>query len=602
MPLAMETSFAGLGGSPPPRLAVQLGSPGSPLAALPPSPPRRDAAALVGREGGRHVRIEALPMTPCLPTPHLTPNGRARATRAGAAAASAAAAGAWMGGSTEARLERQEALLVRQQQQIDVLREEFGVLQGCLAEVGALNPDRFLIRLHRHRFDRVRKAHPLLTISSFAEAIAGRELMLDVVWRAGGPPAVHALRAASRAVNHIVGEVSTVINARFSRGICVCGGFDGSQETNTAERFDPAVGNWELLPPMLERRSVLSSAVLGGRLYACGGFDGVKCLRSAERLDPAADCWEPLPPMSECRWLATATVLGGHMYLCGGYSGERCLASAERFDPARGTWECLPPMATSRGGAAAVAFGGRLVVCGGSCISERLPREQEYFSSAERFDPVVGRWESLPSMISERSHAAVAVVGGHLYVCGGCDSRQRHCSAERLGEAAGAQWELLPNMAEPRASPVAAAVRGKIYLCGGRDGDKFLSSAERFDPVLRRWETLRPMSAQRGAAAVAALDGLLYVCGGNDGAEFRRSVERFDPAQGSWELLPPMRNRRSSASAAVMWSCAGLSAPALCSTDRGLVPEGVLGLSADIDVESEAVELPTPFSMMGTPL
>lgn len=538
-------------------------------------------------------------MTPCLPTPRLTPKGRARATRAGAAAA--AAGGAWMGGSTDTRLDRHEALLARQQLQIDGLREEAIVLRGCLANAGALNLDRFWICLHRQRFERVRRSHPLLSSPRLVEALAVRELAFDVAWRAGGPPAVQALRAASRAVSRTVEEAGSDINTLFSRGIYVCGGFDGSQETNTAERFDPAVGAWELLPPMLERRSVLSSAVLGGRLYACGGYDGEKCLSSAERLDPAGDCWEPLPHMAENRWLASATVLGRHLYLCGGYCGERSLASAERFDPAKGVWEGIPPMASSRGAAAAAPLGGRLFVCGGS-VSERLSQEQEYLSSAERFDPSTGTWEALPRMTAERSHAAIAVLGNQVYICGGCDNRQRHSSVERLQDSDGASWEPLPSMNEPRAASAAAAVGGRIYLCGGRDGDQFLSSAERFDPALLRWEALRPMSAQRGAAAVAVLDGLLYVCGGNDGAEFRRSVERFDPAQGSWELLPPMRHRRSSATASVLWSCAGLPAPASTSQGRLHASEGVLGVNDDIDAEPERTELPTPPSMMGTPM
>ena len=45
------------------------------------------------------------------------------------------------------------------------------------------------------------------------------------------------------------------------------GGFDGSQDLNTVERFDPRVNTWEYLAPMSNRKSGAGAAVLDGKIY-----------------------------------------------------------------------------------------------------------------------------------------------------------------------------------------------------------------------------------------------------------------------------------------------------------------------------------------------
>jgi len=40
----------------------------------------------------------------------------------------------------------------------------------------------------------------------------------------------------------------------------VLGGFEGSKTLRSAERFNPAAGSWEDLPPMWRRQSVASAA------------------------------------------------------------------------------------------------------------------------------------------------------------------------------------------------------------------------------------------------------------------------------------------------------------------------------------------------------
>jgi len=573
-----------------PHCSVRLGSPATTAPGTP-----------ADRGAGR-FRI-GLPTSPIYATPLTTPGGRARATRGG----TAAAGGAWSAGAVsstanggnvvELQLDRLQDMIERQQGQIDCLCLEAAVLRECLVNAGLLGSEHFLVQLHRQQFAAVLRVHPLCSEVPLGEAlVTHEELALDIA-QSTGPPAILALRAASRSISHAVAGAVLALEASFSRSIYVCGGFDGTEETTTAERFDPVVGVWEPLPPMWERRSVLTAAVIGGQLYACGGYDGTQFLCSVERFDPAAGAWEELVPMSERRWCAAAVVLDDQLYVCGGYNDEQNLASAERFNPMLGHWELLEPMSVGRGGAAAAVVCGCLYVCGGTWHAE-------YLSSAERFNPTAGSWEPVASMSVRRGHAAAAVIGTRLYICGGCDdSRRGHSSAETLDPSVSSMWEPLPPMACGRASPALAVVGGMMYICGGRDGEKFLSSTERYDPLSGRWEALSPMSAGRGAAAATVLDGQLYVCGGHDVTEFRRSVERFDPASGRWELLPPMRSRRASASAVALWSCInGTATAGETASPRPLTSIGQSLVAGEATTELErGNNLPSPPSMLNTP-
>lgn len=52
---------------------------------------------------------------------------------------------------------------------------------------------------------------------------------------------------------------------------------------NTAERFDPHTGAWEILPPMNECRRALALVALPDGVYAIGGYNGHTYLSSVEK-------------------------------------------------------------------------------------------------------------------------------------------------------------------------------------------------------------------------------------------------------------------------------------------------------------------------------
>merc|ERR1719329_1800729 len=119
-------------------------------------------------------------------------------------------------------------------------------------------------------------------------------------------------------------------------------------------------------------------------------------------------------------------------------------------------------------------------------------------------------------------------MGGSLYVCGGSSGLMHTplCSVERLDISVGV-WKPVPAMAERRRGAAVAAMGGKLYVAGGTYIE-VLSSAERFDPETSTWNALPPMSVGRHCAVAAATAGCLYVFGGSSGnGQFLSSAEKF---------------------------------------------------------------------------
>lgn len=80
--------------------------------------------------------------------------------------------------------------------------------------------------------------------------------------------------------------------AALNQFIYVVGGFDGTRQLASVERYDTEHGVWDTVAPISIARSALSVTSLDGRLYAMGGFDGFNFLAIVEVYDPELNLWE----------------------------------------------------------------------------------------------------------------------------------------------------------------------------------------------------------------------------------------------------------------------------------------------------------------------
>lgn len=79
------------------------------------------------------------------------------------------------------------------------------------------------------------------------------------------------------------------------------GGFDGSRQLASVERYDTEIQVWDSVAPIKIARSALSLTVLDGKLWCMGGFDGHSFLSIVELYDPAVDKWEESSPLTSGR-------------------------------------------------------------------------------------------------------------------------------------------------------------------------------------------------------------------------------------------------------------------------------------------------------------
>lgn len=136
-----------------------------------------------------------------------------------------------------------------------------------------------------------------------------------------------------------------------------------------------------------------------------------------EVYDPVADAWTRLEPMPTPRNHLGATAVDGRIHAVLGRSdGNFTLTTHEIYDSATGGWSAGPPVPTGRSGVAVVEHRGMVYTFGGEQMGGSGGGT---FDDAERFDPVAGVWERLPSMPSARHGLGAAAYGGSIYVLAG---------------------------------------------------------------------------------------------------------------------------------------------------------------------------------------
>lgn len=317
--------------------------------------------------------------------------------------------------------------------------------------------------------------------------------------------------------------------------------------------------------------------VLGGEHWQPGGQRVI--LADAERFDPASGCWDVLPPMPTARRDCAAAACAGLVYVMGGESDDGVLATVDVFEPAAGRWAAGPAMLAARSGGAAAAAEGALFALGGrgpgeSQLRASRPGALPYrtLDVVERLDPATGQWEELPPMPVRREYFAAVARAGRLYAIGGCNDRTfwamllSGTAMPGLGcdvlDLVSNRWETLAFRApmptalrrahHSAALAVASGCGGAaVYVLGGyADRLRKVDFAERMDLDAGRWEDLPRMQAARAKCAAAISAGCVYAIGGHDGPRYWASGERLDVATGTWSSLPPMSTPRAGCAAA----------------------------------------------------
>ena len=309
----------------------------------------------------------------------------------------------------------------------------------------------------------------------------------------------------------------------------VIGGVSGSSSFNAlsdVEAFDPRLGSWAAVEPMLVARAYPTTAVLpdGSVLVAGGSRNGLP-LAGAERYVPGTGTWVSAGTMNVPRSHATATVLqdGRVLVTGGGWQGSPGYAStatAEIFDPATNAWTATAPMTHARAWHTATLLpDGSVLVVGGADTYHGT--KGKVTATAETYDPVSATWRPAKSMSVARYHQTAAPLpDGRVLVAGGwalTSNSDRSLASAAIYDPASDTWTATGAMAAGRASASMVVLPdGRALVVGGVDpAYRVMATTEIFDVETGRWRTTGRLGTPVMMPALAVLeDGRVVLAGG----------------------------------------------------------------------------------------
>lgn len=286
-----------------------------------------------------------------------------------------------------------------------------------------------------------------------------------------------------------------------------------------------------------------------------------------EGLCTAAIHWTDGPPLATARDHHMTFVLdtGGAAWLhvTGGTSYKTIFASTESApiepDGSLGAWGPGPDLPSPQAGAGvAAAPGGPVVLVSGRDFAGPTPKV--WVATASE-DGTIAGWIEGPALPQGRFHIAAAWADGTVLAAGGLDGTS-HATAdvwatELAADGTLGAWQPTTPMPGPRSHQAMFVHDGYLYVVAGLAGDptadaQTLSDAQRaplVDGGVGAWEPVGDALPHALAAHAATVvgDHVLLFGGVEDNAKFSDRILRapLTGGLGPWEELAPLPRKRS---------------------------------------------------------
>lgn len=208
-------------------------------------------------------------------------------------------------------------------------------------------------------------------------------------------------------------------------------------------------------------------------------------------------------------------------------------------------WAEAPSLSSARTGLAAIAYKGSLYAIAGETADG--PTGQ-----TERLDPNDGEWRRLADKPTPVRDVGAAVVGGKVYVPGGCLDDGSPTDVLEVYDPETDVWTAKALMPQSLCAYAIAALEGNVYIFGGWDGKGYRNQVYAYDPDEDAWSAATSMPTARGYAGAAAIEGQIYVVGGYDGRRDLAVVEAYAPSDDRaggepWSKHTPLPDGRAGA-------------------------------------------------------
>ena len=252
-------------------------------------------------------------------------------------------------------------------------------------------------------------------------------------------------------------------------------------------------------------------------------------------------------PLLEPRSGHTATLLpDGKVLIAGGMRrNQDFYKSAELYDPSTGQFQPAGEMSERRVGQVAILLRSGKVLIAGGWVGHGCT------DSAELYDPASGKFTAIAAkMMTRRGDArATLLANGDVLITGGADhDAPGGVASAEVFHVADMSFHAVRPMHFARVAHTASLLRdGRVLIVGGR-GDRVNAIAELYDPKTESFNDTGSLATPRYKHTAGLLpDGRVLVAGGSDERDWSgnlSSAEIYDPKTGRFGSASPLINSR----------------------------------------------------------
>jgi hypothetical protein len=249
--------------------------------------------------------------------------------------------------------------------------------------------------------------------------------------------------------------------------------------------------------------------------------------------------------MLEPRSGHSATLLpDGKVLIVGGMRrNQDFYKSAELYDPATGKFQPTGEMSIGRVGHIAVLLPTGKVLIAGGWIGHGGT------DSAELYDPATGKFTIIAKMNSRRGRpSATLLANGDVLLAGGEREDNESLTSAEIFHIKTLSFQPTGSMHHPRVSHTATLLNdGRVLIAGGYAGE-VMSSADIYDPKTGIFTETGNMTIARCKHTAGLLpDGRVLIAGGSDNRGWRgnlASAEIYDPHTGKFTAASSLNDSR----------------------------------------------------------
>lgn len=253
----------------------------------------------------------------------------------------------------------------------------------------------------------------------------------------------------------------------------------------------------------------------------------------------------PAAPMLEPRSGQTATLLpDGKVLIAGGMRrNQDFYKSAELYDPATGKFQPTGEMSVGRVGQIAVLLRSGKVLIAGGWVG------QGGTDSAELYDPATGKFTVIAKMTTRRGRpSATLLADGDVLLAGGEERDNESLASAEIFHVKTLSFQPTGSMHHARISHTATLLKdGRVLIAGGYAGG-VSSGAELYDPKSGAFTETGILGTARCKHTAGLLpDGKVLIAGGSDSRGWTgnlSSAEIYDPHTGKFTAASSMNDSR----------------------------------------------------------